>query len=216
MKGLEDIDMEHVMDACTLQKPKTVGDVAHTFEDLERPRVAWTQLPACAWHQGLRRPVQKTEPYPVTDLELQRSMMSIIVALGVGLSLEQSIPDVGEKRVPILQELVDSRSASRAWLIWHQRWRWPTIDDLERRYTERGVESGIVAILCPWKPLEPSPGLITCNAVQVHGDRFIDRLRLAVRLLVEGGAHAQLNAGHLEQVAPVMSREHRVSVPHNR
>jgi hypothetical protein len=48
--------------------------------------------------------------------------------------------------------------------------------------------------------------------MKIHRDHLVDHLRLAIRLLVEGSTHAQGDASHLEEVAPHMASEHRVSV----
>jgi len=77
------------------------------------------------------------------------------------------------------------------------------------------VEGRVVAVLRPGEPVHPSSRSITCNTTQVHGDNLIDHLGLAVSLRMEGRAHAQLDAGHLEEVAPNVASEHGVSVAHD-
>lgn len=102
MEGLEDADMEDIKDARPVRQVKTIGDIAHTFQHLEWPGVARAQLAPRPEDQGLSWPVKEPKPHLVTDVELQGAMVGIVVALGVGLSLEQSVMNVDEEGVPVL------------------------------------------------------------------------------------------------------------------
>jgi hypothetical protein len=99
---LEDVDVEDIMDAHPVQQVKTIGDIAHTFQHLEWPSVAWAQLAPRPGDQGLSWPVKEPKPHPATDVELQGVMVGIVVALGVGLNLEQLVTNVSEEGVPVL------------------------------------------------------------------------------------------------------------------
>ena len=87
MEWLQDSDVEHVMDASPSRELELVCDVANAFQDLVWPCVPWTQLSAVAWQECLCWPVEHAKPYPVAHLELQVSVVSIIVVASVLLSL---------------------------------------------------------------------------------------------------------------------------------
>ena len=87
MERLEDADVEDVVNAGAVRKLKAVGDVADAFQHLERPGIARAQLPTRPGSQGLSGAVEEPQPDPRADVELQGSMMCIVVALGVGLRL---------------------------------------------------------------------------------------------------------------------------------
>jgi hypothetical protein len=74
------------------------------------------------------------------------------------------------------------------------------------------VEGGVVAVFRPREPVDPRTGSIACDAAQVHSEHLVDHLGLAVRLWMEGGAHAQLHACHPEEVALDVPRKDGVSV----
>jgi len=84
---LQDADVEHVMDASPSRELELVRYCANAFQDLVWPGVSWTQLPAAAWQECLCWPVKNAKPYPVAHLELQVSVVSIIVVASVLLSL---------------------------------------------------------------------------------------------------------------------------------
>jgi len=73
-------------------------------------------------------------------------------------------------------------------------------------------EGGIVAVLRPGQPVHPRLRQVTCDTPKIHCDDLIDHLRLTVCLRVEGRAHAERDAGHLEEVTPHMTGENRVPV----
>src|SRR4051812_1381954 len=64
------------------------------------------------------------------------------------------------------------------------RWR-PAIDHLKRSGTQGGVVGGVVAVLHPGEPIDPSARTITCDTMQIHGNHLVDDLGLAVRLRME-------------------------------
>ena len=50
MEGLEDTDVEDVVDARALRKTKTIGDIADTFHHLKWPSVAQAELAGRSRH----------------------------------------------------------------------------------------------------------------------------------------------------------------------
>lgn len=93
--------MEDIVDARALWQLEVVCDVVDAFLDLERTCISWAQLAACSRDQGLSRLMQKTEPNLVADVELQATVMSIIVALGMLLRLKELVTNVIEDSVPV-------------------------------------------------------------------------------------------------------------------
>lgn len=93
----------------------------------------------------------------------------------------------------------------------NRRW-WLAVHHLEGRGAKRCVEGSIVAILCPPDLVYPGAQSVPYDTVEVHGDHLVDDLRLAVRLRVECCTQAELDASHLEEVAPHVTGEDRVVV----
>jgi hypothetical protein len=85
--------------------------------------------------------------------------------------------------------------------------RGSSIDDLEGSGTESRVEGRIIAILRPREPIHPCARSITCHTAQIHSNDLVNDLRLAVRLGMEGRAHAEGNARHSEKIAPHVAGE---------
>lgn len=70
------------------------------------------------------------------------------------------------------------------------------------------MERSIITILYPRETLHPRTRPIPSDAVQVHGDHFVDHLRLAVGLWVERCSHTEFDAHHLEEILPHVPDEH--------
>jgi len=153
VEGLEEADVEDIMVAGSVRQAKTISDVADMVQHLERPGVARAQLTPPPGDNGLGGPVEEAKPHPVTDAELQGAMVCIVVALGVGLGLEESVTDVGEEGVAVLQKSIYRRRARRGWRVRQQCRRRTTINHLERCGAQGGVESGVVAVFGLRKPL---------------------------------------------------------------
>jgi hypothetical protein len=64
------------------------------------------------------------------------------------------------------------------------------------------VEQSIIAIFCSRKPINSSVQTVPHGTTEVHGDHLFDNLQLAIYLMVERYAQADLDASHLEEVAP--------------
>ena len=77
--------------------------------------------------------VGKARPrHRVADVECQGPVVSIIVTLGMFLSLKQAFPDVSDERVTFLDKGVDRGCSSRCRIVRDQGWRRPTIDHVKR------------------------------------------------------------------------------------
>ena len=139
-------------------------------------------------------------------------MIGIVVLFGQLLRLQEALAHLGEDLVSAAEEGVRSLGPGRPRLIRQDRRREAAIDHLERSSSLGGVEGCVVAVLRLGEPVHPSSMSITCNTAQVHGNHFIDHLRLAVSLRVESRAHAQLDADHLEVVTPDVASEHGISI----
>jgi hypothetical protein len=120
MEWLEDADVEDIVDAGALRQVETVRDGAHAFDDLERPSVPRCKLAFGVGHEGLSGTVEETQPDPIPHGEHDVAVMSVVVPLGVSLRLEKTVADVGEERVPVLQQLVHRRGPGRGRLVRHQ------------------------------------------------------------------------------------------------
>lgn len=64
------------------------------------------------------------------------------------------------------------------------------------------MEQSIIAIFCSRKPINSNVQTAPQGTTKVHGDHLFDNLQLAIYLRVERYAQADLDAIHLEEVAP--------------
>jgi hypothetical protein len=48
--------------------------------------------------------MEEPEPHPILDGELQWAVAGVVVSLGVGLSLEQPVANVGKEGIPVLKK----------------------------------------------------------------------------------------------------------------
>ena len=87
MEGLQNADMEHVVDARPLRQSKPIRHIAHTFQHLVRPGIARAKLAPAPRSQQLSRPMEQPKPHPVPDVESQVPVVGVVVALGVLLCL---------------------------------------------------------------------------------------------------------------------------------
>lgn len=83
--------------------------------------------------------MQQPEPHPIPHLELKGTVLGVVVASSVFLSLEQARPDLLEKLVTVGEEGVDDVGACRPGLIGQQCRRGPAVYHRERRGAERRV-----------------------------------------------------------------------------
>jgi hypothetical protein len=148
-------------------------------------------------------------------LELHIAMTCIIIPLGQLLGLQKTLANLCQDLIPGSKKSISSFSTRRPWRVGQQRWRRPTIDDLEGSGTQGGVEGGIIAILRPREPVHPCTRAIARHTAQVHGDHFVDYLILAICLRVERRTHAEFNASHPEEIPPHVPDKHVVPVTDN-
>jgi hypothetical protein len=210
---LQEAHMEHIVDAGALRQLKTIGNATDALKHAKWARPSWPQLALGARVEGLLRgTMKKTQPDPRPHLELHVPVVGVVVAFRELLGLKEPLTNFSEHVVAAAKEGVGVLRTSRPWLVRQDGRRGTAVDDLEGRGAEGGMERSIVTILRPRQPIHPRTRPITCNTTQIHGNHLVDHLRLAVRLWMESGTHAKLDARHLEEVPPHMSGEHRVPV----
>lgn len=83
--------------------------------------------------------MEEPKPNPVVDGELQRPMVVVIMLLGVFLSLEQAIADIGQEGVAVPEKHIHRLRTRGPCSIRQQSRRGLPVDNLERRCAERGV-----------------------------------------------------------------------------
>jgi hypothetical protein len=112
----------------------------------------------------------------------------VVELLLYGLSLLHPIADIREELFPSSHGLGHSSHPRLPRFVVPDGWRIPAIH-LEGGVLERRLVRRVVDVLRPWQPTQPLLGPVPCEAPEVHDDDFVGRLRLAVRLGVEGGRH---------------------------
>jgi hypothetical protein len=106
MEGFEHAHMENIMNSGTWRQAETICNFTNPFSDLEWSGILGTEFSSCARLQSSCMSIQQAKPYTVIDVELQWSMVDIIVALGMFLSLKKSFFDIGYERVTFLEKCV--------------------------------------------------------------------------------------------------------------
>lgn len=91
----------------------------------------------------------KDEARPISYLELQLAVFSIVVFLVKLLCLAEASMDVREKSIVRGKQLIHCCDLAAAMVERSQRWRLPPIDYFERCGFKQGVEGSIVTKLCP-------------------------------------------------------------------
>ena len=85
--------MEDVMQAHPLRQLESVGHRPNTLQHLKRTGESRSELALGARLQGLRQPMQQTQPHPVSHRELQFTVRGIVVLLGELLRLKEPLAD---------------------------------------------------------------------------------------------------------------------------
>jgi len=129
---LEEADMEDVVQAGALRKLELVGHRPDALPHLEGPGAARPKLALGAWLQGLGGAMEKTQPHPIPNRELQLTMGGVIVLLGDLLRLEESLADLSQHLITITEEVVDGVDPSQHCPVRQQWWRRAPVDHLER------------------------------------------------------------------------------------
>ena len=111
-----------------------------------------------SWH------VKQVKPDPITHRKLQLTVVGVVVVLGVLSGLENTLADVREEGVVVVEQRVDCLCLGRVGGMWQQRQRGPTVDDLEWCRTECRVEGGVVEVLRLGEPVDPGSQTISCSA----------------------------------------------------
>lgn len=132
MKWLEHTNVERVVDPRVVWQLEAVSHGTHVFQDSKRTRVARTELGALARHQGLGWPMQQPKPYPITNCDVKIPMVGIVESLGILLCLKESVTNIDDEGIAILQQFIHRGRARRGWLIRYQGRRWLPINHLER------------------------------------------------------------------------------------
>lgn len=68
--------------------------------------VAWSELDVGAGDKGRCLTMEQPQPDPVSHDELQVTIVGVVVALGVGLCLQEAVADFRQEDVPLLQHVV--------------------------------------------------------------------------------------------------------------
>ena len=204
-------DMEHIMEASTIRQLETISDAPNALEHAEGPCPTRPQLVFGAGVQRLRRAMEKAQPDPRTDVELHVAVVGVVVLREL-LGLNEALTNLGEDIITTAEKGVRSLRTCCPRPVWQYGWRGTAVHHLKWRRAKSDVEEGIVTIFRPRQPVDSSARAVPCNTTQIHCDYLIDHLRLAICLGVERCAHAELDARHLEEVAPHVPGEHRVPI----
>lgn len=105
--GTQHGDMEHVMETGVMQELKMASHVPSSLH----LKGACRARPKLALRSGLRRAyqvVEKVEPHPITNLELELAMLVVIVPLGILLSLKKVLMNLHEEGVVATKESTTS------------------------------------------------------------------------------------------------------------
>jgi hypothetical protein len=155
VERFEHSDMEDVVDSGTVRQPKAIRHPPDALHHLKWSCVPRAQLTTQSRKQGLCRPVKETKLNPVVDGELQQAVVNVIILLRICLSLQKTIPNIGDEGVTVAQQRVDRLCSGRPCSIWHKSGRRAPVHHLKRRGLERSVVHRVVTILGPRQPFQP-------------------------------------------------------------
>jgi hypothetical protein len=109
--------------------------------------------------------------------------------------MEKAVADLCQEGVSVLKLLVERLHVCGASLVRQRSWRVTPVDHPERCRLKSSMVGGVVAIFGPWEPPKPTLRSVAGETAQVDAQNPISDLGLAVRLGVEGCAHAESNVG---------------------
>jgi hypothetical protein len=89
--ALQQAHVEDVMETGALQQLQAVGNLADAFQHTERPGVARAQLALGTGVEGLRRAMEKAQPYPIAYSKLQVTVGGVVVLFGELLCLQETL-----------------------------------------------------------------------------------------------------------------------------
>jgi hypothetical protein len=139
-------------------------------------------------------------------------VLLIILPLHEFLRVQQTVTDVSQKSVPVKQLPIQSLNPCRPWLVWNQCRRITAIHNMKRRGAQGGLEIGVVAVLSPSQPPQPSLWPITSKTTQVYPQNPVGYLRLAVSLGMERCAEAERHTSKFEELPQECTGEDWVAV----
>ena len=87
-EGLEDTDMEHIMDASIVRQLPVIRHLTNALHHLKGASILGPKLPSRSRLQRLRRAVEQAQENPVSYCKLQETVMGIIMLASVLLRLE--------------------------------------------------------------------------------------------------------------------------------
>ena len=93
--------------------------------------------------------MKKAQPDPSTDVELHLSVMSVVVALGKLLSLDEALPDFGQHLIPATEKSIGRLCTGSPRPVRQNRRRGTPVHHLEGRRAKSRMERSIIAILRP-------------------------------------------------------------------
>ena len=136
---LQQVDVEHRMEA---PGGADQGDKppCHAFSNSVRVVEARSQLARGTTRDGCCRAVMQTKPYPLANVECERPVLLVVVALVVLLSLMKAIADVGEEGISVHQLSVERCHTHRAPIVSTKGRRIAIVDDAEQRILQSHVE----------------------------------------------------------------------------
>ena len=209
---LEKDYMEDIMDLGPGRKLQAVSNIAYALKHQVWPVVFRGQLARRLVGDAGCRTVMKTQPGPITNLHGNVTMPFIIVLLHGDLGGEETIPDLLQKHVPLLELLVQGSDAGHSWLIRGHGRRGATIDDLKRCRPQRCLVRRVVAEFRPGKPAKPRTRPIARQTAKVHAQDAVGHLGLPIGLRVKCRAEAKLDAREVEQLRPECAGEDGVPI----
>jgi hypothetical protein len=136
IERLEQPHMKHIMNPSPCRKHQPVGDVPNAFRDLKGTKELRPKLAATLHLKRDRGTMQETQPNPLTNCKLNRTVASVINRLVMLLSLLQPVPDLSQKLIPFSHSMVHRWQPSIPKCIRTNRRGRAPIDNLERRSLE--------------------------------------------------------------------------------
>ena len=160
--------------------------------------------------------MQQPQPHPVPHRELQRAVLGVVKPARLVLCLQQPGTHLLKKLITISKQHTHQLRLGAPRGVGQQVGRRTAIDDHQWRGPQSIMERSVVAVFHPRQPVQPVARAIPRETAEVHAQHLVDGLGLAICLRVESYAHAQLDAGLLEEIPPHSAREHRITIADNR
>jgi hypothetical protein len=120
--------------------------------------------------------MEEAQPNPRTDVELHAPVVGVVVLLRELLGLNEALTNLGEDIITAAEKGVRSLRTCCPRPVGQDGWQGMTVHHLEWRRAKGGVEGGIVTILRPRQPVDPSARAVPYNTTQIYCDYLIDHL----------------------------------------